>query len=1227
MDRLKRAFSITLMVVTVLSMSLITAPVASAQSAEAGDLIKIEGYAPVYYLGADGQRYVFPNEDTFFSWYEDFSSVVTLPQEEVESYDLAANVTMRPGTKLIKRPVPTDPKVYAVTPDAELVWIPDEATALALYGENWSDRIVDVPDSFFVDYDKTDAEASADTYPAGTLVQPSGSSDIYYINGEGEAQMIDDEAAFEANRFQWGYVTQAGEDYELPAEGDVITGAVDTVIDTSQGGGAGDGSGDDEPAAGSGLTVALSNNTPGSASIPEKASGVEFTTYNLTASNDGDVTLDNVTVTRKGVGQANDIDKVYLYQGNERLTVGRTVNSSDNTVMFTNVGLEISAGQTETMSIVADIADLNASGNHAFSIEEASDLETSGGTTVSGSFPLQGNVMSISSGVSAATLTVTSNNGTSNVNVKIGQDDQEIADINLSNDNNEDVELSEITLTNGGNALADNLGNLALYYDGSEVAEGTLANNKMAFELDEAITIEKGDNIDLKVRADIEGGDSNTIKLYLGYAADVAAMGQTYGFNANVSYDAFNSSSEAYPLAIQGSEVTVNYATNNTETVVKDQTNYVFETLEVSVEEEITVTEMRARIVEGDGSSDGVVDITNLEIRNPDTGEIISGTEVSGTGDLDTATSGDPVVWKFENFTWTGSSEWEIRGDIPNNAGSGDSYQVDINFSDLVARYTSSNNEVDYSSDLSQSTLTGKAITIGASTLTVTAGSFNNGEAVTDTDNVVIAGGLLEANSVSAITVSAMEFEGANGSGEGTSTDANAYFASNNVKQVKLLIDGEEVDSVSSGSLTEGEVTFDNFEVDVPSNGTVEFQVVVNISSSLVDGSSDSMRVQLRSVTAKDINNDTAATQENGESATISDSEKVDFGRQITIYESGELTLTMDNTVDPVDSTQYILAGSEGNKVVRFKIKADYEDIKVTKLMAVTDDGLSARSVSGAHITDEDGNVLASDVMISTGVSASSTVTFEDDNGLFTVEEGTHYYYLTLDLKSMGDGATETAASDDSFTIYFTDLEGQGLSGNDVTYGSGVSYGSGSTESATGNQAKVVGVQITSITDQTSAGFSSGETTVFKFDVTTADSDNASSTGDTLKAELRNLNVLFTYTTDTATGSEIKLYRQGKTGYATTSLPSSESEASFDLTGTSTSADWSASNYEINQGETATFYIKATVQDANSNTADYVQCKIQDLTSGGDVTWYDGATEYTDLRLNYTEVVGTSVSQ
>ena len=140
MKRLKKMIVFSVMVMTVFSMSVVVAPQASAASA--GDLIKMDGLSSVYYLGADGKRYVFPNESTYFSWYNDFSSVVTIAQSELESYNLGKNVTVRPGTKLIK--ITTNPNVYAVTPGGELLLIPSEEVAAALYGEAWASRVVDI---------------------------------------------------------------------------------------------------------------------------------------------------------------------------------------------------------------------------------------------------------------------------------------------------------------------------------------------------------------------------------------------------------------------------------------------------------------------------------------------------------------------------------------------------------------------------------------------------------------------------------------------------------------------------------------------------------------------------------------------------------------------------------------------------------------------------------------------------------------------------------------------------------------------------------------------------------------------------------------------------------------------------------------------------------------------------------------------------------------------------
>ncbi|MEI7741729.1 MAG: hypothetical protein WCJ29_04450, partial [bacterium] len=114
-----------------------------------GTLIKGSTSA-VYYCGANGKRYVFPNAAIFKSWYNDFSGVITLSDVALGGITIGGNVTYRPGKRMVK--IQSDPKVYAIAKGGLLRPIADEATARALYGANWNKMIDDVSDAFFVNY-------------------------------------------------------------------------------------------------------------------------------------------------------------------------------------------------------------------------------------------------------------------------------------------------------------------------------------------------------------------------------------------------------------------------------------------------------------------------------------------------------------------------------------------------------------------------------------------------------------------------------------------------------------------------------------------------------------------------------------------------------------------------------------------------------------------------------------------------------------------------------------------------------------------------------------------------------------------------------------------------------------------------------------------------------------------------------------------------------------------
>ncbi|MBI4714047.1 cupredoxin domain-containing protein [Candidatus Uhrbacteria bacterium] len=117
---------------------------------QSGSLIRGQSYSAVYYYGADGMRYVFPNDKTYFTWFSNFDSVLWLTDKDLATIQIGGNVTYKPGVKMIK--INSDPKVYAVGSGGSLRHVSTEAIAITLYGSNWNKMIDDVPDGFFPNY-------------------------------------------------------------------------------------------------------------------------------------------------------------------------------------------------------------------------------------------------------------------------------------------------------------------------------------------------------------------------------------------------------------------------------------------------------------------------------------------------------------------------------------------------------------------------------------------------------------------------------------------------------------------------------------------------------------------------------------------------------------------------------------------------------------------------------------------------------------------------------------------------------------------------------------------------------------------------------------------------------------------------------------------------------------------------------------------------------------------
>lgn len=133
----------------------------AATSVSAGDLIRGQSLSAVYYMGADGFRYVFPNDKAYFTWYSDFSTVKWLSDAQLGEIQLGGNVTYKPGVKMVK--ITSRPNVYVVTKGGVLYHVDSESVAASYYGSNWNTKIDDIPDGFFSNY-TVEEDTSASEY-------------------------------------------------------------------------------------------------------------------------------------------------------------------------------------------------------------------------------------------------------------------------------------------------------------------------------------------------------------------------------------------------------------------------------------------------------------------------------------------------------------------------------------------------------------------------------------------------------------------------------------------------------------------------------------------------------------------------------------------------------------------------------------------------------------------------------------------------------------------------------------------------------------------------------------------------------------------------------------------------------------------------------------------------------------------------------------------------------
>lgn len=983
----------------------------TASAASGGDLIVGESLSTVYYYAYDGTRYTFPNEKTFMTWYENFDDVETITDSALSEISLTGNVVYRPGSRWIK--IDTDPKTYAVSTDGAIHWIETEDVATDFAGEDWSDFIDDVPDVFFADYTDGASLMSATAYDG--MMYMDGT--YYYLAWGGEKRMVSTTGR-SSNRMQDRFFLDGDsiEDSALTA-GDDLTAQECEIVDVAQTGCSG-------LVVGGELTVALASDTPASMTVPDAASGVKVTTWALTA--DEATTLSSLSLHLSGLATNSDIasNGVYIYEGNERLTDGRTVNSSTKKSTFAGLNLDFADGETRYLSAVVDMGDNGANRTFAFEIASADDVDTDG--SVGGSFPVTGNTHTIID-LAVGEVTITETGSLSNP--LLGETDATVAKFKLDNTGTEDIEIEYITLNIDN---ASDHSNYQLWQGSTEVATATyIGDDKILFEYDTPFDLAEGADRDFYVTLDVGGNVSDTIDTWLDNDADLHAIGQEYGFAVAVDrpdYDGGDatgteasgscaaSTSDCSKVTIQGGDVTVAFNGPAADDVKIGADAFDFMDFSITSQRWATVEALELSLTGTDLETSSSYALTDIRIVDADDGTLLAGPqELASTANTQELDYTDNFV--LEANTALNAS---VTANVNNTTGvvaADDTFTFTIDMSEFTIEDI---NGDAITNIVPTADIEGNAFTAVAASLTVSLASTPSGEStyVKGATGVPVASFSFEAGTGSSAEVTDVTFyvlvdaDADDTFADATETDTAAVNSWERISSCSIYDDADDslIDGPESPATTTGHIVFDNFSWDIDAGDAEQMNLLCNVANVDTDagGTSDQFAFAIDTVA-----DDVSALDDDGDAvaasaATTGLNETPDT--TISVVDNGTLSVTLSSGT-PVDD--FLITGSTMTQTSEFRFDAAYEPFTVNRLTVTEEQGEDdvgtensnryANNISKVYITYplEDGSEETKSGSLTGNEKTFDGIAFfidQDDHGEVAV-------YVDADASDRGTGS------------------------------------------------------------------------------------------------------------------------------------------------------------------------------------------------------------------------------
>ena len=437
------------------------------------------------------------------------------------------------------------------------------------------------------------------------------------------------------------------------------------------------------PGVGTGLQVSAGVQ-PVNYIAPGGAARVPFTVIRLTAANDGDVTVNGVTVERTGpAADGAFVGVVLLDENMVQMGIAKTLNSSHQAVVggtFT-----VKAGQTRTLTVAANMDTLANLADDAGNVAMFAVNSINTSATVSGSLPIAGAAHTINAALTIGSVTMARGSldpGAAQTK-EVGTTGYTFSSVKVTAGSAEKVWLTHIIWNQIGSAGSGDLGNIKTYVDGTayDTVVSTDGKYYTAKFPGNGILIDKGFSVDISIKGDVLGGSARTIAFDVAKMTDVGLMGDNFKFGiippqtnscaATTGISCFTSTEDPW---YDGSTVTVSTGTMNVSvaTAVNAQNiginlaNQPLGAFSVDVKgEQISVGRIGLNVTLGSNDADDIDDITNI-ILVDETGAVVAG-PVDGTAadSANTTGSAEGSIVFTDSVTFpTGMHTYTLKGKI-----------------------------------------------------------------------------------------------------------------------------------------------------------------------------------------------------------------------------------------------------------------------------------------------------------------------------------------------------------------------------------------------------------------------------------------------------------------------------------------------------------------------------------------------------------------------------------